>query len=366
VEEGTLPYRFDNHYDLARLPYFELKDRRLVLADPALGPAIDMHTHLANRYLLSRQIDLHRFFPQTDLWLPMDAALDLDVYANQNVTNTLRNRMVRSFFLRSVLDPTTGGLRKSATLPNLVHDMEDLGIKHSLLLPIDLPYFSSNAETFLKATQGRTDLISLGSVHPYAPDPLAKLQRQRSLGALGIKLHPSVQMVRPDNPKTVELQRLCGELGLFVLWHCGPTGIEPWAAQQRSLVKFFERPIAELPHTTFVLGHAGALQMEQALDLARRYPNVWLELSCQSLTSLRRILDLGPHDRLVLGSDWPMYHQAIPLSKVLLVTEGDNALRRKILFDNAARLLGRSPHTKVSHGRRRKRSHSACLEPSRH
>ena len=89
-----------------------------------------------------------------------------------------------------------------------------------------------------------------------------------------------------------------------------------------------------------MLGHAGALQAEQALDLARRYDNVWLELSCQSLTSLRRILDRGPHDRLVMGSDWPMYHQAIPLAKLLLVTEGAPALRRQVLYDNAARLLG--------------------------
>jgi uncharacterized protein len=340
MEQGTDSYRFASHHELARLPYFELRLGRLVLADPALGPSIDFHTHVANTYFVARQVDLARFYPETDLWLPMDAFVDLDVYANQNVTDAHRTRMVRSFFARSVLDPIGGGMRKSATFPNLVRDGGDLGITTSLVLPIEAPVFSHNAETQLRAVQGRTDVLCTGSVHPYARDPAGALDRQRALGARGLKLHPNLMMVRPDAPRAVELQRLAAERGMFVLWHCGPCGIEGWAAQQRSQVRYYERAIAEIPDGTFVLGHAGALQMEQALDLARRYDNVWLELSCQSLTSLRRILDRGPHDRLVMGSDWPMYHQAIPLAKLLIVTEGDPALRRRILYDNAARLLG--------------------------
>ena len=33
------------------------------------------------------------------------------------------------------------------------------------------------------------------------------------------------------------------------------------------------------------------------------------------------------------------YHQALTLARVLIATEGDDALRRAVLFDNAARLL---------------------------
>lgn len=339
MDKGTNAYRFENHYELARLDYFEVQGDRLVLADASLGPSIDMHTHVAQAYLFGKKVDLNRLYPKTDLWLPMSAFLDLDVYANQNVTAEARTKMVRHFFARSVFDPTGGGMVKSATIANLTQDMADLNIKTALLLPIDLPVVSSNANTILRAAKGRTDVISLGSIHPYSPNVERELDKQQKLGAIGIKLHPMVQMIRPDNPRAMKLQKLCGERGMFVLWHCGPAGIEGWAGQQRSQVRFFEKPIAEIPETTFVLGHSGALQMEQALDLIRRYPNVWLELSCQSLTNLKRILDLAPHDRLVMGSDWPMYHQAIPLSKILIVTEGDKKLRKKILYQNAARLL---------------------------
>ena len=102
----------------------------------------------------------------------------------------------------------------------------------------------------------------------------------------------------------------------------------------------YEQPIAAHPRTRFVLGHAGALQMEKALDLACRYPNVWLELSGQSLSNVRTILERADPDRIVYGSDWPFYHQAIGIAKVLIATEGNERLRRKVLFDNAAALVG--------------------------
>lgn len=39
---------FPSHHELARLPYFERQESgRLRLADRSIGPAIDVHTHLA-------------------------------------------------------------------------------------------------------------------------------------------------------------------------------------------------------------------------------------------------------------------------------------------------------------------------------
>ena len=48
----------------------------------------------------------------------------------------------------------------------------------------------------------------------------------------------------------------------------------------------------------------------------------------------------GPTDRIMHGSDWPFYHLAISIAKVLIATEGDAALRRAVLWENAARLFG--------------------------
>ena len=58
------------------------------------------------------------------------------------------------------------------------------------------------------------------------------------------------------------------------------------------------------------------------------------------LDGTRAILAEVDHDRICFGSDWPFYHQGMGIVKVLIATEGDAALRRKILFENAARSLG--------------------------
>ena len=117
--------------------------------------------------------------------------------------------------------------------------------------------------------------------------------------------------------------------------------------RELSQLKHYWRAVADNPKVTFLLGHSGALQFEQALELAQQYENVWLELSCQRVANVKRMVEEGPADRIVLGSDWPWYHQAMPISKVLLATEhlgkaDRRRHRRRIFHDNAARLLGLS------------------------
>ena len=156
-----------------------------------------------------------------------------------------------------------------------------------------------------------------------------------------MKVHPAVQLIAPDHPRAMALYRQCGARNLPVLLAlrsgrhraASPAG----AASQ---VALYEKPIAEQPRTTFVLGHAGALQMERALDLACRYPNVWLELSGQSLANVRTILDRADPERVVYGSDWPFYHQAIGIAKVLMATEGRETCAPRCCTTTPQTLLG--------------------------
>ena len=329
---------FKDHYELAELPYFELRHGgRLCLADPDLGPAIDFHTHLALAYLRPMAVDLQRAPGATQHYLPMGSRLDLDIYQNQNWTPEDIKRMARDL-VQNASRP--GGMNETHTIPNILGEMRDLEIKRSVLLAIDLPLISDNAGTWLKATADNPELICFGSVHPYAPRMAKNLDRQLGMGARGIKVHPAIQLVRPDWGRCLKLYHLCGERGLPIMFHCGPVGIEPKVGRYLSQVRHYRRGIEQCKGTTFVLGHAGALQLDEALELARRNENVYLELASQSLSGVKQILREGPTDRVLHGSDWPFYHQASALAKTLLATEGDAALRRKVLHDNAARLLG--------------------------
>jgi predicted TIM-barrel fold metal-dependent hydrolase len=333
------PTLFDSTHDLARLPYFELRDGHLHRSGP-VDRVVDVHTHLALAYVRRNRVDLDKVHDCTRHYLPTDRQLDLDVYANRNFTSGDLRRLKGDLGPMSL---TGKGMRATHTLANLRRDMACLGISHSVLLPIDFPYLSRNAETYLEATATEDSLVSLGSVHPWAPDLLARLDRQVAAGAIGVKVHPAVQKVAPEHPRAIELYRACAERGLPVLWHCGPVGIESRLARRLCWLDRYAEAIRQCPEVTFVLGHSGALQFERALELCQRHENVHLEISCQSLANVRRIAAEAPAERVMFGSDWPFYHQAIPLAKALLATEGFPERRANLLWRNATRLFNLDP-----------------------
>ena len=333
-----LPSRFTSLLDLARLPWFELSEEgRLVTTDKSVGPIADLHTHLALAYVRPMSVDLDKLHTETQHYLPSCCAIDLDVYANRNMSPEIVEDLTRDLTWRS-LGPR--GMRATHTIPNLTREMDEIGIRASVLLPIDFPVLSHNADVALAAAaKTSAKLVSFGSVHPYAASVEHRLDAQLAKGARGIKMHPSVQMVRADNRRARELYRMCGEREMIVFWHCGPAGIEPKLGQYLNQVRFYEAPIRENPRTTFVLGHSGALQFDEALALQRQYPNVWLESSSQSLHHVKRIVAESDTTRVVHGSDWPFYHPAISVSKILIATEGKPDIRHRLLWGNASRLL---------------------------
>ncbi len=336
---NVLPSRFSSLLDLSRLPWFSVSDeKRLVLHDRSVGPIFDCHTHLALAYLRPMSVDLQRLHPETQHYLPSCCAVDLDVYANQNMSKEVIRELTRDLTLRSV---GPHGMRATHTIPNLLREMDETEIRASLLLPIDFPVLSNNADTALSAAQASSGdrLVSFGSVHPYAMDAEKRLDAQLARGARGIEVHPGVQLTRPNAHRAQRLYEMAGERAMIVFWHCGPAGIEPRLGQYLNQVKHYAPPIAAQPRITFVLGHSGARQFEQALALQRLHPNVWLETSSQSLSNVRRMILHGDPTRIVHGSDWPFYHPAISVSKVLIATEGRPDLRRAVLWENAARLL---------------------------
>lgn len=333
------PTKFENLLDLAKLPWFEERAGRLVLADPALGPTVDVHTHLALAYGRPNSVDLLRLWPRTEHYLPQASPLDLDVYINKNIDPAALAALTNDLSLKS-LGPH--GMRRTHTWPNLHREMDELGVLKSVLLPIDFPFLSDNAMTWLQATREQSHAVCFGCIHPYRPGMRRSLKAQIALGAIGIKFHPAVQLVRPDDRQAMKLYRLCAEYRLVVLFHCGPVDIETQLGRYMSQVRHYERALAENPDVPFILGHSGALQMPIAAEYARKYANVYLEVSSQSVSNVKTILDTVPRHKILFGSDWPFYHQAIGLAKVFMATGDDVSLRKAVLWDNAAKLLGLS------------------------
>ncbi len=320
---------------LADSKYLETRDGQLALVD-GLGPICDVHAHLALTYVGTGKVDLFRD-EVAKLYLDPEREFEHDAYMNENFSSAEMKALRSDLGVGSLRD---GGMRATHTAPALKKQMSALGITHSVILAIDMPHSDINTRSYVTVSQEHNELLAGAAVHPMARNAEALLRKAVNNGARALKMHPAVQIMRPDHPKAMRLYEVCGELGIPVMWHCGPVGIVSERADERCHLKHYWTPIHDLPNTRFILGHSGARQYDMALKLAGMYDNVWLEVASQGTNAVREILKVADTHRIMNGSDFPFYHQATSVVKVLEATEGDEALRRRVLFENAATLFG--------------------------
>lgn len=331
------PLRFPDRNGLAALPWFEIDHGELVVADPSVGPVIDVHTHYCLPSLRHSVADMEVETPDSDLLLGRCCAHHLDVYANQCFTPSELAAMKRELAFGAL---RRRGKRLHHTAPNLARDMRSMGVERAVVIGIDMGLgTAAHVGRTLEVARRREDVIGFGSVHPRRRRRRQPFEEQLHRGARGIKMHPPNMRTRPDDPRAMELYRWCGELGLPVFWHCGPAGIEVGSAGSFAQVPLYERAIRENPRTRFVLGHSGALQSREATALFNGLPNVWFDIASLGFHQLRELLAATGGERVLFGSDWPFYHPILPLAKVLIATDGQPALRHRVLYENAARLL---------------------------
>jgi len=344
------PQHYRGYRGLAELPWFELDsggELRCVADD--IPPAIDIHCHFGMSLLLAPEIDLQARTERVQHLLDCDAQepgcdLDLDVYINANFSEDdlweLRKGVVAQLVWGSAAAATQ-------TIPNLLAEMDATRVGEALILPIafGLPFGDDLCERWMAAIAeaGVGDRLLLGaSVHPRDPERIAKLERYAAAGARAVKLHPTMQRFYPDEPEVMDIYQACERLGLAVVFHAGRAGIEPEATHRYALPRHFEGALSSFPKIDFVLGHAGARDVATMLPLALRYENAWLDIHGQGVTTLREMLDATGGERMLYGTDWPFYHLAATLAKVLIVTEGKPEQRDAVLRGNAVRLLGLS------------------------
>ena len=162
------------------------------------------------------------------------------------------------------------------------------------------------------------------------------------MGARVVKLHPTMQAFYPDEPDALEIYQVAERLGLAIFFHGGRAGIEPESRRRYALPRHYEGALASFPKLPFVLGHAGARDGVDMLALGLRHPNAWFCIHGQGVTHLDTLIRATGGERLLFGTDWPFYHLAASLAKVLIVTQdpGRHAIRHAILRGNAEQLLG--------------------------
>jgi hypothetical protein len=181
-------------------------------------------------------------------------------------------------------------------------------------------------------------LHPFGSVDSGADDYLEQLDAVIEMPIAGLKFHSDLQELPIDSERMHALMdRLARSphTDLPVYLHTGnfpiyPPLEGPWENALPKLARSF-------PNLTFVCGHCGWDHPKAALKAALANPNLYLETSWQPPHLIRRLCDkLGP-ERLIFGSDFPLYSQTRALKNVL--TALTPAEQEFVTYKNAARLL---------------------------
>ena len=277
--------KFKDIADLVRLPYFEInKDKKIVLKPQYRSlRIIDMHTHLGWAYLFSRQINLHLSHPKTFHFFPEESSsFDITHYTAIDF-EAKQAKKARRETMRGAVN--SKGYSRTHTIPNILEEMNRNGIEQSVILAIDFPLVSRNSEHILESISthenGKERLITFISLHPMERNKEKKLKEFIKNGAKGIKLHPQIQLFKPIHKGAYEIYELAKKYNLPILFHTGLSPISPkWQASYVDF-KYFKKAFADFPDNVFILGHSGILEYQQAIDLTKKYPHVYSELSGQ-------------------------------------------------------------------------------------
>ncbi len=226
-----------------------------------------------------------------------------------------------------------------ASRDNLLREMDSSGVSVSVTMPIE-PYVKS--KDYLNEIADEPRLLTFASAHPDDKYWQNNLKEAMNSGCRGVKIHPILQELHPENEFYFQLLEEFRQYGRPVLTHSGE--FEYFIPQSRYReyggVFLMKKLISSFPDVPFILGHMGLYDAEGALKLAAGHENVYLETSFQSAATIKRALNTVGKDRVVFGSDWPESRQHVSFKIARMATRTQPHLQEKILWENAESLIG--------------------------
>jgi predicted TIM-barrel fold metal-dependent hydrolase len=236
----------------------------------------------------------------------------------------------------------------TATLENFARSLDETQISHSVCLPIPPNvHFADLAEARRKDPRivPFTGVDYTRSEGGALPDPSVQLAADVAAGARGMKLHPIIQKIPLTSAATHIAVEAFAPHDLPVLFHCGISSYYLGAERDREEPRYGAiRDAAELvrdfPAVHFIAGHSGLFHVDQVMKLLAGFPNVSVDTSFQCPERVRQLIGAFGPERVLFASDWPYGNRPPALAIVSEACQGDRGLERRILFENAAELMG--------------------------
>ncbi|MEM4699724.1 MAG: amidohydrolase family protein [Candidatus Nezhaarchaeales archaeon] len=265
----------------------------------------------------------------------------------------------------------------------LLSRMDEAGVDLAVMYAVELdpegyegfmegwdPYSRSMARLILRTVNTPCDevaeyvrlglgrIVGFGSVNPHLSEEEleARVGRLKDEGFRGLKLLPTIQFFNPADERFDAIFRAAEREGLVVVIHsgCDPGPWEDPRLSENARPKFIGEVAARHPSLKIVMAHMGSysalepgLWFEEAMEVARRWPNVYVDTAAVfSERLLKEAVRRVGEGRVLFGSDYPAIGGFCDRGRgmancVRWVASIDLPLdvKKKILGENALKLL---------------------------
>ena len=241
----------------------------------------------------------------------------------------------------------------------LVEAMDDAGVDKAVILPLDFGLVEEpgigiedyNQWVFESCEEYKDRLIPFVGVDPNRGDKARELIQRfiRDYDAKGIKVYPATGF-RPNDERLVDFWKLLDDYGMVVVSHSGAS----WGPldEECNHPIFYREVLERFPSLRVVIAHLGGKWKLETYELARTHDNIYADCSAvqrwlpsEPEITIERLEEaaLHMHDRLVFGTDWPLFDLSYSyLNWVKFVKEENWAsedVKEKVLGGNMKKIL---------------------------
>lgn len=207
-------------------------------------------------------------------------------------------------------------------LETFLLELDAAGLDRAVILPMDArstrgtTLYSNEQVAELCAMSDR--LIGFASVDPCQGSAADVLEHAVcDLKLRGLKLAPALQGVFPDDPRLDPVYERAQAIGVPILFHAGMSW-EPGSRLAHGQPLRFERVAAEHPQLRILLAHLAWPWVVEAVALALKYPNVYLDTAalyfdnptdflafCMTRQVPLSVFERSLRHQIVFGSNYP-------------------------------------------------------------
>lgn len=196
-----------------------------------------------------------------------------------------------------------------------------------------------NVNDFAQSINNKEDTLAFGSVFPFSEDALYELERIKSMGLKGVKLHPDYQGFEVDDERLKPLYKKISQLGLITVFHAGfDYGFKPpYGGMPQKMAKalsWFSSPV--------VAAHWGGINCNEDVLKYLCGTDIYFDTSfgysMMPKYYAEKILEKHTADKMLFGTDTP-WHTANMEFKLLNSLGLSKEEMEKITHKNAQKLL---------------------------